>query len=192
MPFEFDASEYLYKLTTCIELHRVFLMETSNYPQTYPDFQYFPPPTGWIDPNFVSSDDDDNNTPTWIIVGIVIVVAILGGFLFYYYIRMREKKIKEKAACVSASAPKSVAPQPATATKTATPKKEDTAKKDTTTTPKKEEKTAPPKPPPMGFPISFPGDCPSCGQRGGLYSFSYTCPLCKYKMECNVQYPQKK
>ena len=93
MPFEFDASKYVCKLTAYIELHRIFLMENSNYPQTYPGFRYFPPPSAWIDPNSVPSDDD--KTPTWVIVGTVIVVVMLCSLLFYS-IRWREKKIWKK------------------------------------------------------------------------------------------------
>ncbi|KAL3750850.1 hypothetical protein ACJRO7_011786 [Eucalyptus globulus] len=154
-------------------------MENSNYPQTYPAFEYFPPPSAWIDPNSVSSDD--NNTPTWVIVGVVIVVVMLCGFLFYY-IQRREKKIREKAAS------KTIKPPPPT-----TPEE----KKDPPPTKKKPDATpknpaTPANPPPMGIPISYPGHCPACGHGGGLHTFSYTCPLCKHKIECNVAYPPKK
>ncbi|XP_056165390.1 uncharacterized protein LOC130137653 [Syzygium oleosum] len=150
-------------------LHGVFLMENGNYPQTYPDFRYFPPPSAWIDPNSVLSDDD--KTPTWVIVGAVIVVIMLCGLLFYY-IRWQEKKIRKKAA--AAFAPVAIPPPPP-------PRK----KKE-----KKEEKKADDKP--MGIQIGLPGYCRRCGHRGGQYSSSYTCPQCQWNSNHNEAWPDNR
>ncbi|KAI3423617.1 Cation_ATPase_N domain-containing protein [Psidium guajava] len=90
-------------------------MEKDHQPN-YPGFQYFPPPSAWIDPNPVSYDggEDCDNTPAWVIVSIVIVLLIFFGFLFYYLWR-RQKKIWGKAcsACAPAAKPAAAPAKPA-------------------------------------------------------------------------------
>ncbi|XP_039161971.1 uncharacterized protein LOC120290230 [Eucalyptus grandis] len=161
-----------------LPVKRVFLMENNNYPQTYPSFQYFPPPSAWIDPDSISSND--NKTPTWVIVGVVIVAVMLCGFLFYY-IRRREKKIWKKVALASASATKPSPP--------ASPIKDLDLPEEPGTKP------WPGMPPPMmapiamAPPITIPGDCQICGHRGGRYYFKYTCPECRHKLVYDETYP---
>ncbi|XP_030471865.2 uncharacterized protein LOC115689837 [Syzygium oleosum] len=153
-------------------LHRVFLMENSNNPQTYPGFRYFPPPSAWIDPNSVPFDDD--KTPTWVIVGAVIVVVILCGLLFYS-IRWREKKIRKKAAAAFAPVAMPAPPAPP-------PKKDEDKPKPKPPTP---TKLVPPPPPPMSVQMGLPAYCLRCGHRGGRYSSSYTCPQCAWQSNRN-------
>ncbi|KAI4385527.1 hypothetical protein MLD38_003541 [Melastoma candidum] len=146
----------------------------------------FPPPApvnpSYLPPYEVDGQDNGNSTPTWVIVGSVVAIFMFFFFLCKCIIRSRKDSCEAKAM----EPVPSLRPDAAAISKAIVPSQSAAAKTEPGA-PAKEGKPTALQALPTGF-----TSCPSCGHRGGMYTFSYICPSCYYKQETNRMYPEKK